>query len=91
MEEELSTNSFFLNHYAFMSLEYFKKYKSQRDGGADNRRSTTKYFQKFNANTNEIDTEILKHPLLSIEPLSPKEMEDARSRKMHLLEDYENR
>lgn len=89
MQEDPSTDSFFLNHYAFMSLEYFKNYKSQRDGGADNRRSTTKYFEKFNANTNEVDTEILKHPLLSIEPLSSKEMEDAESRKMHTIKDYE--
>ena len=89
MKEDPSTDSFFLNHYAFMSLEYFKNYKSQRDGGADNRRSTTKYFEKFNANTNEVDTEILKHPLLSIEPLSSKEMEDAESRKMHTIKDYE--
>ena len=90
MKEDPSTNSFFLNHYAFMSLEYFKEYKSKRGGGADKKRNTTRYFWLFNSNTDELDTEILKTTFLSIEPLSPKEMEDASSRKMHLLEDYEN-
>ena len=90
-KEEPSTDFLFLNHYAVMSLDYFQNYKTQRDGGADNVRDMVQYFERFNKGTDKIDTEILQSPWLSIEPLSAKEMKDAKSRKMHTSKDVRHK